>query len=300
MSVFIHPDNQNLLWQMLHRSPLVSQVFPPGSPTIGKKDVWFNNVIKAVYSSLPLHISSEDLYIINKETLRSMLTELQQKIGPLTQPRGTTQPKNIDPVYSRNGMKQDTYNDNFSNRQKEYETMFAKPVAPDVNFSENIKDDVITGEAMEDLIERHRKERELEVKMFAPPMSPFLPDIENIQNTVDPSRQPFIKKSNFKVSDEFVELDSENISVELIDTVDNNNNNNKYREKHVVWKDEAKLSDLENKVDILTKRIEEMFSMFSTFLQNTNKADNINENNTDNNTNVESLKQLFLETDETV
>ena len=336
MSLFIHPDNQTLLWQMLHRSPLISQVFPPGSPSIGRKDDWFKRVISAVHASLPLHISKDDLYTINKETLRSMLNELKQKVEPSTSTTSSQQ-KNMEPVYSRNGLKQETYNDNFSSRQKEYETMFAKPVAPDVNFSDNIKDEVITGEAMEDLIERHRKERELEVKMFAPPISPFLPDAQNTQNkestpkTMAPLEPSYNQRRlNLKVSNESVELESENISLELIESPNDDYigrqiiredkerqiiredkerqiiREDKERQiiredkvKQVAWEDQVKISDLENKVENLTKRIEEMFSMFLQSKENEKKTENINIAEPKN-INVENLKTIMLEAAETV
>lgn len=224
MSLFIHPDNQSLLWQMLHKSPLLSQVFPPGSPSIGRKDDWFKRVIQAVYDSLPVQISKEDLYTINKETLRSMLKELQQKVGK------------VEPVYSRNGPKQEAYNDTFSTRQKEYETMFAKPVVPEVNFNENIKDEVITGETMKDLIQKQIKERELDVKQFAPPITPFLPDSGN--SIIEPSPKyittgshTFNKKTNLQLTDEIVEIECENIQVELMEYQQNNREKEREKEK---------------------------------------------------------------------
>jgi len=74
--------------------------------------------------------------------------------------------------------KKNEFQEQFSNRQKEYETMFQKPLPKEINFSETMEDGVITN--MEELIQKEKRQREMEISQqftvgIAPPVSPVPP-----------------------------------------------------------------------------------------------------------------------------
>jgi hypothetical protein len=77
------------------------------------------------------------------------------------------------------------YKNEFSQRQKEYETMLEKksPDAPD--FSEKIEDGVISN--MDELIKTHLQQRENELKMYGPPP---------ISNPVKPASDVILPKDD--------------------------------------------------------------------------------------------------------
>jgi hypothetical protein len=71
--------------------------------------------------------------------------------------------------------KKNEFQEQFSNRQKEYETMFQKPLPKEINFSEQMEDGVITN--MEELIQKEKRQREMEISQqftvgVLPPASP--------------------------------------------------------------------------------------------------------------------------------
>lgn len=80
--------------------------------------------------------------------------------------------------FSRNMVKKNEFQEQFSNRQKEYETMFQKPLPKEINFSEDLDDGVITN--MEELIQKQKRQREMEISQqftvgIAPPELPVPP-----------------------------------------------------------------------------------------------------------------------------
>ena len=72
---------------------------------------------------------------------------------------------NLESTYSRNVPKQDSYNSEFENRQKEYNSLFERLVPKEIDFSEKLNDEAITN--MNELIERAKREREQEMVTIA-------------------------------------------------------------------------------------------------------------------------------------
>jgi hypothetical protein len=61
-------------------------------------------------------------------------------------------------------MKQERFNNAFGERQKQYESLFAKPIVPEINFSEKLDDGPINN--MEELVQLHLKDRENEIQKY--------------------------------------------------------------------------------------------------------------------------------------
>jgi hypothetical protein len=160
MSLYIEPKNQKLLWEMIHKNPSLSLIFPPKNPISQKdKEEWFKSIISKMYSTLPQNITPTMLLNTNKETLTIMNRDLQNKFG--VEKRVLEKEKTVEPIYSRNaisGNRVETLNREFSERQKEYERMTQKPVVPEVSFEEKREDGVIKN--MDELIQKQLRERE--------------------------------------------------------------------------------------------------------------------------------------------
>jgi hypothetical protein len=149
MSLYIDPKNQTLLWNILHKNPIIYAVFPTNSQLSQKnKNNWFKNIISQIYSTLPQNITKEELLNVNKETLRRMINDMKPR------PSETAYiPKNA------------SVNDDFSKRQKEYELMTKKPRVEEVSFIENAKDDVIKN--MDELIQEQLRSREQDLQKIS-------------------------------------------------------------------------------------------------------------------------------------
>jgi len=226
MALFIHEENQKLLWETINKSPLIIQPIFQTQPE--KKSEWFRGIVKQVYYSIPAFanrvLSRDELQQYNRSAISTMLTSLQisnrvhlpsggdyqvnlgsERLAVMRgSGSGSGSPKNtftnntnnpvgqsaaasLTPVailkepmteFSRNTLKKDEFQEQFSNRQKDYETMFQKPIPKEINFAEQMEEGVITN--MEELIQQQKRQREMEISPqftvgVAPPALPIPP-----------------------------------------------------------------------------------------------------------------------------
>lgn len=144
MSIYIDPKNQTLLWNLIHKNPMISTVFPVHLQS--SKNNWFKKRIEEIYSTLPPTISTEVLFQKNKETLAILINDLSE------------------PLYSRNKPNV-SINDQYEERQKEYEEMTKKPVVEEISFKEEKNDGVIKN--MDELIQQQLREREQDLQRIS-------------------------------------------------------------------------------------------------------------------------------------
>jgi hypothetical protein len=161
---YIHPENQKLLWNTIQKTPIFNNL---GS----QQTQWFKSVIQHFYEEYPnakVIKTKDELQNINRATISFMVNSLKE----LVQPKQTATPLS-EPNYGNTSLPSTTgsnervsyYNDQFNNRQKEYESMNAKPLPPSNDIvSEKISDEAITN--MDELIRQQMEQRELELKMY--------------------------------------------------------------------------------------------------------------------------------------
>ena len=182
MSLFIHSENQTLLWNIISNMDITNAVFVQGSP---QKSIWFKNIIEEFYIKIyGKQITVIELKELNRQVIVYMtnnLREIQKQAS--RQPVVTEIPKQnvfCEPKteYSRNsvGGNSEIYNDIFSKRQKDYEAMIVKPVPPKVEFSENLKDEPISN--IEELLKAQKKQREYDMQLqVIPPVNTLHPKV---------------------------------------------------------------------------------------------------------------------------
>ena len=159
MSLFISKENQNLLYEMINKTPEINTVFS----SVDQKNQWFRKTIESHYERLPQNITREILLATNRQVLSSMVEQLRvahsNKVGnPVGNP-----PSN--PVVMNN-LKRDNA-PNIEKIQSQYKSMFDPPKPQKIDFSEKLDDDVITN--MEELIENQKKMRQRELQEYSPP-----------------------------------------------------------------------------------------------------------------------------------
>ena len=144
--------------------------------------------------------------------------------------------------------KQEIYNRQFNERQKEYETMNAKPLPPaEVNFTEVIKDEPISN--MEELIRNHTREREQELQIYVP-------------NPIQPQMASQTKTLNIK-STENIKLEIDTI-LPTLDTIEK-------PKKSVSWSTNDENNDmnfLKTHIFEMTKQIMNLQNDVSKIIQN--------------------------------
>ena len=168
MSLFIHSENQTLLWNIVSNMDITKSVFVDGSP---QKAIWFKNIIEEFYiKCYGRTLSTTELRDLNRAVLSHMTENLRSiksrsTVQSQQQSKSTTH-EEPQTLYSRNNGQTNEYNQQFSNRQQEYENMIKRPTPPEPNFIENIKDEPISN--MEELLKQQQKQREYEVSSIMP------------------------------------------------------------------------------------------------------------------------------------
>lgn len=162
MSLFIRTENQNILWETIHKTPEISSVFPSGSP-IHQKNEWFKKHIENKYRTIPPNISKEELYKINREVLSGMITELRNMFLPIAPSTGSY--TRLSNQTSSNGISTE-----YELREAQYKQLFETPKPNLIDFTEKFEDEAITN--MEELIEKHKQSRDTDLQLFGAPTAP--------------------------------------------------------------------------------------------------------------------------------
>ena len=168
MTLFISNENQNLLYEMIHKTNDIHIVFPPGSQ-VHEKNTWFRTFIENVYQQLPQNINREELKLINRQVLATMLNSLREIIKQKSVVIETTPQVNPTDPPKYNTLKRE-HAPEYESKEAQYRSLFDVPKPQVIDFSEKIEDDVITN--MDELIEQQKKMRERELQEYAPTL-PF-------------------------------------------------------------------------------------------------------------------------------
>jgi hypothetical protein len=140
MSLYIHPENQTLLWNTLQKNPKFHNI------TINKQE-WFSNIIKAFYENIQYlpPLTPQDLLQINRQTITYMMEEINTLLND--RPKFTESKKVVS---------------DFNMRQQEYEASLKPKVPPIADFSEKINDDAIQN--MDELLQQQIRQRDYDVE----------------------------------------------------------------------------------------------------------------------------------------
>ena len=213
MSSYVHPENQQLLWNILQNTELVTQFFSKYEPI--HKERWFKSVIQMFYEkNKHNHIDLQELNRLNRETLSYMMSSIRERVteppslpvpapAPAPAPAPNPAPSLSQPpstAFSRENIqhyRQEAFQSQFQERQKEYESLLEKKSPTEIDFREKEKDTAITN--MDDLIKTHIQQREEELKKLQmnvqPPVS--VP-IEPLTNEME--KKPVTEPEKKKVS----------------------------------------------------------------------------------------------------
>jgi len=198
MSLFISKENQNLLYEMINKTPEINKVFS----SVDEKNRWFRRSIESQYEQLPQVITREVLLMTNRKVLSSMVEQLRVAYA--------NKMVNNPPI---NSLKRDNA-PNIEQIQSQYNSMFDPPKPKKIDFSEKLDDDVITN--MEELIENQKKMRERELQEYSPP-PPTPPTLSTKINILEDISKDVLKpiterRVQFDISEKITESQNPPIS----------------------------------------------------------------------------------------
>jgi|LauGreDrversion4_2_1035121.scaffolds.fasta_scaffold37033_4 hypothetical protein len=261
MSLYVVPENQELLWNVISKNAYIQDFFAPYNPE--KKNEWFKTIIRTFYERYKLQkLTVADLNLVNKETISYMIQNVREQISqPVAK---TTAPTQAIPSYQPANSysiptppivpdtRQDIYAKEFEQRQQEYANLNKKVVPANVNFTEKADDGVIQN--MDELVKQQMQQRAYEMSLIPPPISkinqhatqptPVNPFVQNVAPTAPPKLQ-IDASSNIE------------ISIEEIASVNN--------KKSVTWKTDeldAEILVLRESVNNVTQEFAQLKQLF--------------------------------------
>ena len=87
MALFIHPENQKIIWETIHRHSSIESIHP------SVRTDWFKGIVKKMYETIPKQwfqqkMTTDQLNMINQATIKYMINDLKPVI--LQQPQYTS------------------------------------------------------------------------------------------------------------------------------------------------------------------------------------------------------------------
>jgi hypothetical protein len=244
MSIYIVPENQRLLWNIINKNELITQYFASYVPQI--KENWFKQILELFYdSNKHIRITTPQLYELNKNTISYMINDIKSRVQQKPSP-----PVNQDQYlksYSVTENKEDKFTNQYNQYQQNYQSLFEKKPPEQPKFSENISEPAISN--MDELIQKHIRERDEELKKYTPP--PLF------VNTIEPTQQPTNK----------IEIDNTENSVE-IQAEDINTIRTK---KSVKWLDDSNKDTIivqQKEIEDLRAHVLELTKKFDLYIEN--------------------------------
>jgi hypothetical protein len=251
MSLFVHPENQKILWNIINGNPFIIRYFETKPPI--EKENWFKKSIEEFY--IRIHgqgkeINPQELNNLNKEFLTNMIQSVHIQNPQFTahnssniqNHESTHHSINTPPVI--NDSKDEIFNKQFQMRQQEYDNMLKRKIPEEIDFREVSKDE---NKDINELLERERRERQELMK-------------------------PIPKTNKLNIQE------SNNIKLEAVDLEVNK------EKKNVSWSNELKQETIEKQFELqksemysmrlhiidLTKQLEEVVKRISS-LEKENK-----------------------------
>jgi len=169
MALFVHPENQKILWNIINGNPFIIRYFETQPQQA--KEMWFKQSIEDFYSKIQgKEINPQELNNINKEVLTSMIqsvhlqnpqfsahnSSIPYQQQPEPQNTMTHNAINTPPVVKDN--REEMFNKQFQMRQNEYDSMLQKKVPAEIDFREKQTDE--NNQNINELLEREQRERE--------------------------------------------------------------------------------------------------------------------------------------------
>lgn len=191
MSLFVHPENQKILWNIINGNPFIIRYFEARPQK--EKEAWFRKSIEEFYTRIQdKEIDTQELNHLNKELLTNMIQSVHIQSPQFTahnssyiQPPDTSSYQesqntmhaiNTPPIIKDS--KQEVFNTQFQTRQQEYDNMIHRKTPEEIDFREVSKDE---NKDINELLDRERRNREELMKPIQPVNKINIQETNNIK-----------------------------------------------------------------------------------------------------------------------
>jgi len=161
MSLIIIKQNQDLLWNVIHKNNEFNNYFNK-IQDVNYKYTWFKNIISTFYNKYSQYqLDNNSLKQINREIITYMLNDIKNN-NQVNSNNNSVLPTNqisTPPIVSSN--RQEIYSQQFEQRQMEYEKMNKREIPKEVSFKEDIEEQPISN--INELIKQQQEQRNIEL-----------------------------------------------------------------------------------------------------------------------------------------
>ncbi len=207
MSLLVHPENQQLIWDITNNNPFVVQFFQTNTHI--KKEQWFRAIMEHFYNTYKgRQIDKNELNQLNKEVLTYMIQSLHNMA-----PRTKQEPEPALPTYTNiptppipENNREELYKQQFMQKQQEYKTLLDKSKPAVLDFREKEKDVAISN--MDELIQKQIQERDAYMNLHPLPSQSMQP----ATNVLSPMPSQGAQPAKNSVLPENIQLIPENTS----------------------------------------------------------------------------------------
>jgi hypothetical protein len=170
--MFLHPENQHILWQTLQKSPYLVEFTQKFA---GYREEWFRNIIEQFYTQWiskngRIPTNAHELLELNKNAIQMMVAELKRLVGYSGITPGHTQTAGVYiPSYNvaeERKKREDAWSENYSRYQVEYNQLLVRPTVPLGELPSEFADTKIKN--MDELVREHAKFRDIELQQYLP------------------------------------------------------------------------------------------------------------------------------------
>jgi hypothetical protein len=210
--MFLHAENQQLLWQTLQKTPYFVEFTQKFA---GYRDAWFRTMNEQFYTQWisqrgQIPTNARELLTINKYALQFMVADLKRLLGYSSSPHAnkTDSIKEIPSYNIANERKQreDTWASSFNQYQSEYNKLLEKPLLPMRGLpSEPIGDKI---QNMEELLKEQTRIREMDFKPF--------PEPQSIAYNLSPRKLKILDEINTFPDVERIEIDMHDATKKIV------------------------------------------------------------------------------------
>jgi hypothetical protein len=187
MAAYIHPDNQQLLWNIVNSNSILAETFSNYTPV--QKDEWFKSIIELFYKKIgETPLTKPQLHQLNKDTLAYMIQlshrnhYMNNQVDPVAPSPRVQPPQYPDPALIQSS-REELFTQQFQKRETEFKSMLEVKPPVEIDFREKIEDSAIQN--MDELIQKHKQERAKELEQYKPPLPNNEIRQENISATIE-------------------------------------------------------------------------------------------------------------------
>ena len=291
MSLFVHFDNQTILWETIQKHQHISVI-----PTY-ERTTWFKNHIRIMYEKIPTPwfespLSTEVLNELNQTTLRQMMQDLQQiflhnhtnvTISEAEQRKKNINMLGISPTIVPQIRKEHVIDTHqlFQEKKQEMESLLHLQPPTHVEFKMTEIDEPITN--MEELVQKQLRQRELDIPTmdFSGSFVQYIPDISTTLTAQNSSEKTLIsihpENIQINVLDISQTLPMNSSSLKLVEGYASQNPSYKKKVVFDLLTSESEsqtesqiqpiiLDELFNKMNQLEEKIDKLMNMVSAYI----------------------------------